>query len=176
VLSINACRQTLVQDADANVHANDSIKLTALFNNRKLNKDSADLYLVEAQKIAGKSARNEALYLGFLGKELIMSGQLDSANFIADKGLAIDLAYKWRALKGKFYNIKGNVSGFKKNVYQSIDYYLQAAKIYESAGDSASLAGIYSNIANAYFSLKDYPGARRYATLAYNLVTQRQGV
>lgn len=148
----------------------DSTVLQQLFLNAKGNKDSSSIYRSQAEKIAEKSTKNEAIYLGLLGKEMIMAGQLDAADSIADKGLRLPYEQKWLALKGKFYNIKGNVSGFKKNVYNSIDYYLHAEKIYETTGDSASLAGIYSNMANAYFSLKDYPTANQYASKAYALL------
>jgi signal transduction histidine kinase len=148
----------------------DSIDIATLFANRKLNKDSSEIYLSQAQALASKSIKNKAIFLGLLGKEMILLGQLDSANSIADKGLQLNYEPYSRGLKGKFYNIKGNVAGLKKQLYQSIDYYLQAEKIYESVADSAALAGINSNVANSYFSLKDYPSAHQYATKAYALL------
>ena len=167
---LNSCKQASHQNtANAN-SSQDSTTLQDLFSKASGNKDSSQFYHVQAEKLALNSTKNEAIYLGLLGKEMIMKGQLDSADFIADKGLQLDYEKKWIALKGKFYNIKGNVAGYKKNVYNSIDYYLQSEKIYESVGDSASLAGIYSNMANAYFSLKDYPTANQYATKAYALL------
>jgi signal transduction histidine kinase len=165
-----SCKQNVVQDMSYASTMQDSIDIATLFANRKLNKDSSEIYLSQAQALASKSIKNKAIFLGLLGKEMILLGQLDSANSIADKGLQLNYEPYSRGLKGKFYNIKGNVAGLKKQLYQSIDYYLQAEKIYESVADSAALAGINSNVANSYFSLKDYPSAHQYATKAYALL------
>jgi len=165
-----SCRQDVVQDMSYAGTMQDSINIATLFARKKSNKDSSEIYLNQGRAIAAKSVKNEAIFLGYWGKEMIMMGQLDSANSIADKGLQLNYQANWRGLKGKFYNIKGNVAGLKKQLYQSIDYYLHAEKIYESVGDSAALAGIYSNVANSYFSLKDYPSAHQYADKAYALL------
>lgn len=170
IFILNSCQDNPLEHTIKEFDAQDSIALHQLFSQRNSSKDSSAIYLSKAQKIGVRNRRNEAIFLGFLGKEMIMKGQLDSANSIADKGLQLNYDESWRGLKAKFYNIKGNVAGLKKNIYQSIDYYLQAEKIYESVGDTAALAGIYSNIANSYFSLKDYPSAHQYATEAYGLL------
>ena len=170
IILLHACNQNNNHTATLKNNTQDSIMLQKLFSQTKINKDSSNFYLLQAEKLAKKSIKNEAIYLGLLGKEMIMTGQLDSAYIIAEKGLQLKYEPNFRGLQAKFFNIKGNVAGFKKNIYESIDYYLKAEKIYESTGDSAALAGIYSNMANSYFSLKDYPTANQYATQAYSLL------
>lgn len=167
---IFSCTQNDIQNASSGSITQDSINIVQSFSKSKNNKDSSTIYLKVAETIARKSAKNEAIYLGVLSKEIFMQGQLAAADSIADKGLSLNYESEWIGLKGKFYNIKGNVAGLKKNIYESIDLYLQAEKIYESIHDSAALAGIYSNIANCDFSLKNYPSAYQYATKAYSLL------
>lgn len=151
--------------------ATDSVAIVTLFNNAKTKNDSSTVFLEQAAAIAqkSKSVIIQSVYLALLGKNLLYSGNLDAADSVADIGL--QLPYRNDTIpKGKFYNLKGNIAGLKKNVYQSIAYYLLAEKIFNLGGDSAAVAGIYSNIANSYFSLKDYASANRYATNAYSLL------
>lgn len=165
-----SCKEENAVDASVNVNSNDSLSIATLFANRKTNKDSSELFFKQAKVLGEKSIKNQAIFLGLLGKEMIMLGQLDAADSIANVGLELNYSESDMRFKGKFYNIKGNVAGYKKNIYQSIEYYLYAEKVFETAKDSAALAGIYSNVANCYFSLKDYPSANQYATKAYSLL------
>lgn len=151
--------------------SNDSTAIVSLFKASKANKDAADLYKKQAATLAqqSKNINTQSVYLALLSKDYFQAGQLNGADSIADKGL--QLAYNGDTVqKGKFYNIKGSIAGLKKNIYQSIEYYLLAEKIYAKAGDNAALAGIYSNIANSYFSLKDYSSAHTNAAKAYSLL------
>lgn len=169
---ITSCKQSDVSDLPAKNITQDSLSIVQLFAKTKTNKDSGLIYIKLANEIvqANYSVKLQSVYWALLGKEMIYSGQLDSADSIAEKGLQLKYTPGELRLKGKFYNIKGNVAGLKKNIYQSIEYYVYAEKIFETAGDSAALAGIYSNVANSYFSLKDYPSAHLYAAKAYHLL------
>ena len=169
---MQACKQDTHQESSIKTENTDSLAIAQLFSKTKTNKDSSAIFIQQAHDIsmANPSVKLQAIYLALLGKEMIYGNQLDSANHIADKGLQLEYAKNDFSLKGRFYNIKGNVAGFKKNVYQSIEYYIDAEKVYQTSGDSAALAGIYSNIANSYFSLKDYLSAHLYAGKAYQLL------
>ncbi len=167
----NPAKKASVSASEEIEMARDSSAITQFFIKSKSNKDAAGMYKKQAEELARKSnnVHTQSVYLALLAKDLLYAGQLKVADSIADKGL--ELAGNGDTLqKGKFYNIKGNIAGLKKNIHQSIEYYLLAEKIFTPAGDSAALAGIYSNIANAYFSLKDYPSANQYATKAYHLL------
>lgn len=173
ILFMTSCTQNTATNPSVQNVTLDSLSVTQLFARTKTNKDSGDIYIRQASEIvkANYSVKLQAIYWSLLGKEMIYSSRLDSANSIADRGLQLKYADKEFQFKGKFYNIKGNVAGLKKNIYQSIEYYLYAEKIFEQINDSAALAGIYSNIANSYFSLKDYLSAHHYAAKAYRLLT-----
>jgi two-component system NarL family sensor kinase len=149
----------------------DSAKIAELFARTKTNRDSANYFIQQAKAIAdtSRTSKLQVLFSVLLGKELVLTGQLDSADAIADSGLQLAYNQADLNLKGKFYNLKGQIQGLRKNPYPSIDYYLKAEKIFLEASDSGSLAGIYSNIANAYFSLKDYKTAHQFAAKAYGL-------
>lgn len=171
-IGIAACNPASRERGVSNdVASVDSAKIAALFAHTKTNKDSAIYLIRQAKAIADehKNSKSQSVYLVLLGKEMIMSGQLDSANSIADTGLQIVYHTADSVFRGKFYNLKGQVQGLKKNPYESIDYYLKAEKVFVAAGDSGSLGGIYNNIANTYFGLKDYKMANQFAARAYAL-------
>jgi signal transduction histidine kinase len=166
-----SCKENHHQHLPRDPSTADSARIAELFTKAKSNKDSGTVYLKQAAAIAhNNTVKIQAIYLAMLGKEFIYSGRLDAADSIANIGLQLNYTKKDIGYKGKFYNIKGNVASYKKKIYQSIEYYLYAEKIFELANDSAALAGIYSNIANCYFSLKDYPSAHQFATKAYGLL------
>lgn len=171
-LIVISCKQSASDKTLPDNDSQDSLSIATLFARTKINKDSADIYIKQAEEIvhANNTVKSRAIYLSLLGKEMIYAGRLSSADSIADEGLKLPYDASELRFKGKFYNIKGNVAGLKKNVYQSIEFYLNAEKLFETAGDSAALAGIYSNVANAYFSLKDYVSVNKYATKAYRLL------
>lgn len=168
-----SCSQTSTQMLSDSSVVKDSLAIVSLFGKTKINKDSSDYFIKTAEAIAQKSGtvKVRAIYLALLGKDFIYSARLDAADSIANIGLQLNYTVEDAKFKGKFYNIKGNVAAFKKKIYQSIEYYLYAEKIFETAKDSAALAGIYSNVANCYFSLKDYPSAHQFASKAFELLS-----
>jgi two-component system NarL family sensor kinase len=173
IILVVSCKQRSAPGISSiTTSSGDSLAIATLFSKARANKDSASLYKQQARALAkaNGSVKCRAIYLALLGKDMIYSGQLDAADSIADKGIALPYSEEELSLKGRFYNIKGNVAGLKKKLYRSIEWYLKAEQVFEQAGDSAALAGIYSNVANSYFSLKDYPSANRSAGKAYALL------
>lgn len=166
-----SCNSSISHENIDKTQTQDSLAIINLFSKTKTNKDSSSIYINFAKKIAleSKSVKCEAIYLALYSREFIYNGQLDSAKNIAERGLLLDYDSTNIVLKGKFYNLKGQVEGLSKNIYQAIDYYLKAETFFLIGKDSSALAGIYSNIANAYFSLKDYHTANLYAKKAYAL-------
>ncbi|MBA3679715.1 MAG: hypothetical protein H0W73_00780 [Bacteroidetes bacterium] len=149
----------------------DSAIIVNLFTKARIKKDSINFFIKQAENIAAnnKSITCKAVFLALYSREFIYKGELDSARYIAEKGLQLNYDPTNISLKGKFYNLKGQTEGLSKNIYSSIDNYLQAETYFITGKDSVSLAGVYSNIANSYFSLKDYKTAYLFATKAYKL-------
>lgn len=172
LILIISCKQNPVDSHNSGTSSRDSLSIATLFSKTRTNKDSAAIYKEQAREIAeaNASVKSTAVYLVLLAKDMIYSGQLDAADSIADKGLQLKYSGNDIAYEGKFYNIKGNVAGLKKKIYRSIELYLSAEKIFDKVGDSAALAGVYSNVANSYFSLKDHSSANQYAGKAYKLL------
>lgn len=150
----------------------DSTKISELYANALLKSDSNFYFRNEAKAIMLKngSIKCRANLLFLEGKNYLYASKLDSVSYIADSGLRIPYTKADLGYKGKFYNLKGNVAGYRRNIYQSLDYYTKAEKVFLAVGDSNALAGIYSNMANTYFSLKDYSSALDYSSKAYALL------
>lgn len=149
----------------------DSARIVNLFTKTKIKKDSVNFFIKQAENIAAnnKSITCKAVFFALYSREFIYKGELDSAKYIAEKGLQLNFDSTNISLKGKFYNLIGQTEGLSKNIYSSIDNYLQAETYFIIGKDSSSLAGIYSNIANSYFSLKDYKTANLFAAKGYKL-------
>jgi two-component system NarL family sensor kinase len=171
-----SCQQPNKKNASAIETSKDSTTISLNFEKASATKDSSIFYLSQAKEVMLKngSQRCLATLLFLEGKQQLMLSHLDSANQIADSGLRIQFLPENRFFKGKFYNIKGNVAGFKREIYQSLEYYTAAEKVFITAKDSNSLAGIYSNITNTYFSLKDYKTGLEYSSKAYQLLPNVQ--
>jgi signal transduction histidine kinase len=149
----------------------DSARIVNLFTKTKIKKDSVNFFIKQAENIAAnnKSITCKAVFFALYSREFIYKGELDSAKYIAEKGLQLNFDSTNISLKGKFYNLIGQTEGLSKNIYSSIDNYLQAETYFIIGKDSSSLGGIYSNIANSYFSLKDYKTANLFAAKGYKL-------
>lgn len=167
-----SCQRNETKKSSNFENSRDSTLITQSFEQASLIKDSSVFYFRRAKEVMLKNGSERCLasYLLLEGKRKLMSGELDSVAFIADSGLRIHFSPENHFFKGKFYNLKANVAGFKRNIYESLDYYTQAEKIFIETNDSNSLAGIYSNIANSYFSLKDYKTALIYSGKAFSLL------
>lgn len=154
----------------------DSTAIADYYAKAMLSADSSDYYKTKAEEVTldNGSVKCLATNLFLKGKNFLYTGQLDSVDAIANKGLRMQFQLEDIGFRGKFYNLKGNVAGYRRNLYASLEYYVKAQKMFESIGDFNSLAGIYNNIANNYFSLKDYKTAHKYAAKAYKLLNKVQ--
>jgi two-component system, NarL family, sensor kinase len=168
---IFSCQENIQKSVSEVQNTQDSTAIAINYEKASKNKDSNQYYLDAAKKVMLKNGGQRCLVsLLFLeGKRELMGSKLDAVTQIADSGLRINLSHENKLFKGKFYNLKGNVAGFKRNVYQSLEYYTEAEKIFLETKEWGALAGIYSNITNAYFSLKDYKTGLEYSSKAYNL-------
>ena len=166
------CNQSATNTTFNNNNKEDSLYISNQFAQCLKNQDSTDFYITNCRKIveANNTVENQALFLFLLGKNFLMKGDLTKVDSIAKVGLKMPFDKTNINYKGKFYNLQGNVLGLKKQSFPSIESYINAEKVYEQTNNLESLAGIYSNIANGYFSLKDYTTALQYANKAYNLL------
>lgn len=172
VVLLVSCQRNEMKTASNSKNTQDSTLISVNFERASLNKDSSAIYYREAKEVMQKNGSQRCLasYLVLEGKRNLMAGELDSVLFIADSGLRIEYLPENKFFRGKFYNLKANVAGFRRNIYECLDYYTKAEKVFIEAKDSNSLAGIYSNITNSYFSLKDYKTALTYSAKAYKLL------
>lgn len=167
------CNQSATTTTFNNNNKEDSIYISNQFAQCLKNQDSTDFYITNCRKIVetNNTIENQSLFLFLLGKNYLMKGDLTKVDSIAQVGLKMPFDATNINYKGKFYNLQGNVLGLKKQLFPSIESYINAEKIYEQTNNLDALAGIYSNIANSYFSLKDYTTALKYASKAYNLLS-----
>lgn len=173
---IASCHDSGAVKVDVKQDRTDSTAIADYYAKAMLSADSSNYYKAKAAKVAldNGSVKCLATELFLKGKNFLYSGQLDSVDAIADKGLQIQFQPEDIGFRGKFYNLKGNVAGYRRHLYASLEYYVKAQKMFESINDFNSLAGIYNNIANNYFSLKDYRTALEYASKAYKLLDKVQ--
>ncbi len=150
----------------------DSAQIVDYYNRATLYADSNQYYRKKAREVALKNGSTtcKATRLFLEGKAYLYVGKLDSVDAIANEGLNMKYQPNEKGFRGKFYNLKGNTNGYRRNLYASLEYYVKAERIFRSVNDLGSLAGIYNNIANNYFSLKDYHTALEYASKAYQLL------
>ncbi|WP_341903880.1 ATP-binding protein [Fluviicola taffensis] len=150
----------------------DSAQIVEYYTRATLFADSNQYYREKALELAIKngSTNCKATRLFLEGKAYLYVGKLDSVDSIANEGLNLHYQANEKGFRGKFYNLKGNTNGYRRNLYASLEYYVKAERIFRSVNDLSSLAGIYNNIANNYFSLKDYNTALEYASKAYQLL------
>ncbi len=147
-------------------------QIDSLFLKAKSNKDSSVFYLNEAKRYfeKNKSLPSEVTYLINQGKNFLYSGNFDSAKSIVHKGMNLQYSEKELNYKGKFYLLNGNIEGLQKNIYSAIEYYIKAENLFLQSIDSNSLGAVYNNIANSFFSLKDYKSANFYAKKGYDFL------
>jgi len=171
-ITLFSCTNNEVKKPLSQKDTSDSTEIVSFYSKATLSLDSNAFYRKKAQLLAKKngSLKCKATQLFLEGKAYLNAGNLDSVDAIAKRGLQMPYQSNEIGFKGKFYNLKGNTAGYKRNIYASIDYYVKAERIFRSVNDLSSLAGIYNNIANNYFSLKDYHTALEYASKAHDLL------
>lgn len=174
VLLATACAEQNEKKNNDSLNSSDSSKIVHYFDQALLAPDSSHYFFKKAAEIARKNGSTacQANYLFYKGKAYLNSGKFDSVLIAANQGLELNYSKKDSLYIGKFYNLKANVAGFKRQLFTSLEFYLKAEKILESVQDYNSLAGIYSNIANNYFSLKDYSSALTYSKKAVKLLNR----
>ena len=158
----------------ANGFEKDSITIQNLFKSALLNPAQGDSINQKAQNIVNANTHpklNDS-YLFFLSKFLFQTGQLDSALTVTNMGISQytdSLALK----SSKFHNIKGSVYAYKNDYEKAIAEYQRTIEILELNESSFNAAIIKSNIANLFFSLRDYESAYKYSFESYTVTKSK---
>ena len=94
--------------------------------------------------------KGEALYLMNKGIFLNLNGENDAAEALIRQSL--DIRKKIGDFAGQGYCLRslGNIEFDKNDYQQALEYYLQAAPLFEKAGDNRGLAGDYVWIGNVF--------------------------
>ena len=101
-------------------------------------------------------------------------GKLDSALSYAESGLELSRKDRKFQKASKFYNLKGSAMAMQGNYKAGISELLKSVKISETLEDELSAALVKNNIANIFFSLRDYESAYKYASASYNTLKQER--
>jgi two-component system, NarL family, sensor histidine kinase UhpB len=137
--------------------------------------DSAILFYrvaeVAALKLQNVSAQAKA-YSG-LGHSFMRKSNMDSARHYLDKGLVLARSGKSYRIEAGIYNNYGNVYLEESNYQKALDYFIQAAKLYENPlQDAYGQCLALSNIGNVEYRLGNYDKALNYASQSMRLARQ----
>lgn len=127
--------------------------------------DSADYYAKVLCRLCEKSHLPGGLANGLSMQGYILSCQNKHVEAIAMDMQAIAVAQKANLQKAlaNIYNNTAICYSDMGDKSSCLDYYLKAANIYESLGDSSSMTFIYGNISSVYNDLKEFKNGYVYA-------------
>jgi two-component system, NarL family, sensor histidine kinase UhpB len=128
--------------------------------------DSAVFYYHRALAIAASSEDNtrQAEVCSGLGHCFMRKSSMDSARYYLDKGLVLAKSVGNVKIEAGIYNNYGNVFLEESNYQKALDYFLEAARLYENPlADDYGQCLAYSNIGNIQYRLGDYDKALTYA-------------
>lgn len=94
----------------------------------------------------------------------------DAHDIYSEQQLVLDILFQKETLKGLALRLDylmtvGKIYYAQKNYKDSIDIYMKALEVSKKISDSQSEAFICSQLANVFFSLRDYETANKYYTL-----------
>ncbi len=109
-----------------------------------------------------------------LSKARFLTGQLDAAFDLAEKGIALGKEESNIFRTAKFHNLKASVYAYKKDNEKAIATFKKSLAIVENAEDTYTAAQIQNNIANIFFSLSDFESAYKHSKLSHNELAKVQ--
>jgi two-component system, NarL family, sensor histidine kinase UhpB len=128
--------------------------------------DSAVFYYHQAYDIAElrEDIAGQAEVCSGLGHSFMRKSALDSSRYYLEKGLTLSKAIKDYRIEAGIYNNYGNVFLEEHNYQKALDYFIQAAKLYENPlADDYGQCLALSNIGNIEYRLGNYDKALDYA-------------
>ncbi len=139
--------------------------------------DSAVFYFHFANGVAEKreDLSGQAEVCSSLGHSFMRKSMMDSSRYFLDRGLALAKeAHNYRVEAG-IYNNYGNVFLEESNYQKALDYFVQAAKLYENPlADDYGQAMALSNIGNIEYRLGNYDQALDYAWQSMNIAKRKK--
>lgn len=138
--------------------------------------DSAVLYFRRASTVA--ASRNdmagEADACSSLGHCFMRKSELDSARHYLDRGLVLAQKAGNHRIEAGIYNNYGNVLLEESNYQKALDYFVQAARLYENPlHDDYGQCLALSNIGNIQYRLGNYDQALDYAGQSMAIARRR---
>ncbi len=138
--------------------------------------DSAVFYFHRALSITEKreDQLGQAEICSGLGHSFMRKSQMDSSRYFLDKGLALAKQSKNYRVEAGIYNNYGNVFLEESNYQKALEYFVQAAKLYENPlADDHGQALALSNIGNIEYRLGNYGQALDYAWQSMTIAKRR---
>ncbi len=138
--------------------------------------DSAVYYFHQALDFAEnrEDVSGQAKVCSGLGHSFMRKSQMDSSRYYLDKGLALAKQINNYRVEAGIYNNYGNVFIEESNYQKALDYFVQAAKLYENPlADDYGQALALSNIGNIEYRLGNYDQALDYAWQSMNIAKRR---
>ncbi|MBD3636233.1 MAG: sensor histidine kinase [Crocinitomicaceae bacterium] len=143
----------------------DSSKIAKNFQSILLGKATFDSVISVNQKLADVPELKD-VYAYHLCKFYFASGQPDSTiSYAKDALKKVDIFEK-----AKYYNIMGSAYSVKGEYDVAIQEMLKAKSIYEQSGNLYKAAIIENNLANVFFSLKEYASSYKYAKSSFTIL------
>jgi tetratricopeptide (TPR) repeat protein len=96
---------------------------------------------------------------------------MDSARHYLEKGLALARKVNNSRIEAGIYNNYGNVFLEESSYQKALDYFVKAAKLYETISDDQGQCLALSNIGNIEYRLGNYKQAVDYAQQSMTIPT-----
>ncbi|WP_169736012.1 hybrid sensor histidine kinase/response regulator transcription factor [Crocinitomix catalasitica] len=148
----------------------DSTAIIKLFDNAIANPSKIDsLKTIAESKIVGRE-NLAPIYFYHLAKFYYLTQSLDKSAATVQQGLdGFDVDAKDPILI-QFYSLKGAVLGYKNDNLGAIQAYKKALELADNEGNLERVALMNNNIANIFFSSRDYESAYKHSSKAYDLL------
>ncbi|MCG8574986.1 MAG: sensor histidine kinase [Flavobacteriales bacterium] len=119
------------------------------------------------EKSADFTEKSWDSYYYHYSKFLFVTRDFEGSAEIAREGLKLYGENSMKAELAKFYNILGSIAAFSGDYKTCIEHYNQAIRLLELHKNYMGSALIKNNVANIFFSLRDYESAYKYAQSSY---------
>lgn len=138
--------------------------------------DSAIFYFHLAHTIAFRRAdlAGQAEVCSSLGHSFMRKSEMDSSRYYLEKGLAFAKKIANYRIEAGIYNNYGNVFLEESKYQKALDYFIQAARLYENPlSDDYGQSLALSNIGNIEYRLGNYEQALDYARQSMVIAKRR---